>query len=428
MKAPRNSCGELVFLGCNVKHQGNFKNLIGKRFGRLVAVKRVENSGRRTMWQCLCQCGSSKVIMSENLTAKRTQSCGCLRLETTSKRNLINLVGRKFGKLTVIERLAKPKASSAYWRCRCACGKEKKTFSYNLLRGFTNSCGCLVTQGLKARRLDFLGKRIGKLIIIKDMGINRFGDSLWKYRCECGNVGVTRVSELKTIKSCGCKIDRSIRRRGYNKFLNQKFHFLKIVKILRNEGRAQCLAECQCGKVTRALIDSIVANKKISCGCKTYNTMTKEEKIKYLGVEKYRQMVQTSIKNSTETFLRKYNVRHPSQDNEIALKIARKTKHASLKRHWKTKKMLVCQASWEKAVVEYLNKNKIDFDWQITFKMPDDSTYRVDLYLKKENLFVEIKGYMREVALQKWTWFHKNYPNSELWTKDVLVAKGIKIA
>lgn len=30
-----------------------------------------------------------------------------------------------------------------YYRCRCACGKEKNVFAYNLTTGISMSCGCL---------------------------------------------------------------------------------------------------------------------------------------------------------------------------------------------------------------------------------------------------------------------------------------------
>lgn len=414
----------------NTVVHGNFKDLTGKRFGRLIAISRVGNSGRRTVWKCRCDCGASKDILSDNLVGRRTRSCGCLSSEAKSQRKLINLVGKKFGKLTVLERLKNPnsaKNKSAYWKCICSCGEFKNTYSYNLLRGFTNSCGCLMIEGLKKRRIDFLGKKIGKLVVIQDLGVDRLGKSKWKYLCDCGTVGVTGVSELKYIRSCGCKVDRSIRRQRYLKYLDQPINYLQIKKILKGNGRAKCLAQCNCGRLFKASIEQIIANRRISCGCKAYNKMNRDEKIRYLGPEKYRKMIKVSTENSVQTFMKRYNVRHPSQHNEIALKIARKTKHASLKRHWKTKEVLVCQASWEAAVVDFLNKTKTDFEWQLTFRMPDGSTYRIDLYLIKEDKYVEIKGYMREVAERKWKWFHKTFRNSELWTKEVLLSKGIKI-
>jgi len=94
--------------------------------------------------------------------------------------------------------------------------------------------------------------------------------------------------------------------------------------------------------------------------------------------------------------------------------------------HWKTGAEVVCVASYEKGVVEYFNKNKIDYNWQPkTFKMPPDKngkikTYRPDCYLPDEDKWIEIKGYFRKDAEEKWNWFHKEHQNSELWNKQRL--------
>lgn len=100
--------------------------------------------------------------------------------------------------------------------------------------------------------------------------------------------------------------------------------------------------------------------------------------------------------------------------------------------HWKTGAEIVCVGSYEKAVVEYLNKHKIDFVWQpqgfetpIKTKTGKGSKYYPDLYLINEGRWIEIKGYFRKDAKEKWDWFHKAHPNSELWNKKKLVELGV---
>ena len=57
-----------------------FADLTGRRFGRLVALRRVESdSGGRTVWECRCDCGTIKCIRAAALTQGLTKSCGCLR-------------------------------------------------------------------------------------------------------------------------------------------------------------------------------------------------------------------------------------------------------------------------------------------------------------------------------------------------------------
>lgn len=106
--------------------------------------------------------------------------------------------------------------------------------------------------------------------------------------------------------------------------------------------------------------------------------------------------------------------------------------YAKIQKHWQTGEDLVCVASFEAAVVNWLNINKIPFEWQKhTFTTPIKtlsgkySTYTPDLYLPDKNLWVEIKGWMRKDADDKWSWFSSRFPNSELWTEEVIKSKGI---
>lgn len=55
----------------------------------------------------------------------------------------LNIVGHKFGKLTVIEFSHKNINSRPYWLCRCDCGQSKIIEQYNFTSGHTQSCGCL---------------------------------------------------------------------------------------------------------------------------------------------------------------------------------------------------------------------------------------------------------------------------------------------
>lgn len=68
-------------------------NLTGKRFGRLLVIKRVENSKHNeTQWLCKCNCGNETIVNYGKLAYKRTTSCGCyakeLFVNNVSKHNL----------------------------------------------------------------------------------------------------------------------------------------------------------------------------------------------------------------------------------------------------------------------------------------------------------------------------------------------------
>ncbi|MBR6551974.1 MAG: hypothetical protein IKT89_03940 [Clostridia bacterium] len=53
-------------------------NLIGKIFGELTVIKRVENDkNNRTQWLCKCSCGREKIIRGSSLTSGNSKTCGC---------------------------------------------------------------------------------------------------------------------------------------------------------------------------------------------------------------------------------------------------------------------------------------------------------------------------------------------------------------
>ena len=60
------------------------------------------------------------------------------------KGNVIEMVGKKFGHLTVIERDGSDKYGQAKWLCKCDCDNETiiSVLGHNLRRGHTQSCGC----------------------------------------------------------------------------------------------------------------------------------------------------------------------------------------------------------------------------------------------------------------------------------------------
>jgi len=57
---------------------------------------------------------------------------------------MVDLKGKKFGKLTVIERFGSGRREGVFWLCKCACGKEKIINGRSLRNGNTKSCGCLL--------------------------------------------------------------------------------------------------------------------------------------------------------------------------------------------------------------------------------------------------------------------------------------------
>lgn len=67
-------------------------DITGKKFGRLLAVERVENipaknAPSRPAWRCVCDCGNEKVLPKSSLVYGVSTSCGCYRKEVARKKN-----------------------------------------------------------------------------------------------------------------------------------------------------------------------------------------------------------------------------------------------------------------------------------------------------------------------------------------------------
>lgn len=56
--------------------------------------------------------------------------------------NVKNLIGHKFGKLTVIG-FAFTRRKKSYWICNCDCGKQTVVRRCRLVSGYTTACGCM---------------------------------------------------------------------------------------------------------------------------------------------------------------------------------------------------------------------------------------------------------------------------------------------
>lgn len=59
---------------------------------------------------------------------------------------LVDLTGKKFGRLTVVRRAGSTTNKAATWLCLCDCGNEKVVSSTHLISGATTSCGCYQKQ------------------------------------------------------------------------------------------------------------------------------------------------------------------------------------------------------------------------------------------------------------------------------------------
>ena len=73
---------------------------------------------------------------------------------------VIDLTGRRFGRLVVTEKMESDKHGSPKWLCVCDCGASKIVTGPHLRNGVTKSCGCLRRETVGARSAE-IARRIG---------------------------------------------------------------------------------------------------------------------------------------------------------------------------------------------------------------------------------------------------------------------------
>ena len=114
----------------------DYKN---KRFGNLIALYHSHALNGRNIWVCKCDCGNYCIIPSDKLANGESKRCGC---SCKLRRNkLHDLTGKKFGRLTVLERDGVTKDLHSKWKCRCDCGNITYVSGRYLEGGQIISCG-----------------------------------------------------------------------------------------------------------------------------------------------------------------------------------------------------------------------------------------------------------------------------------------------
>lgn len=60
-------------------------NLVGKRYGRLVVIEKADSLKGHVRWRCKCDCGNECVVHGSSLRSGNTKSCGCYKTENARK-------------------------------------------------------------------------------------------------------------------------------------------------------------------------------------------------------------------------------------------------------------------------------------------------------------------------------------------------------
>lgn len=185
------------------------------------------------------------------------------------------VVGRKFGRWTVIDDYITNARGEKKWLCRCDCGTERYVLERGLKSGDSRSCGCLTRENVrKALSYDLTGQTFGELTALHKVESNhKYRGTIWRCRCSCGNFYDIAATLLVTGRRTHCgdkKAHRDKMNYAYVDIAGKRFY--KLTAMYPTEKRSvggsivwHC--RCDCGNEVDLEYNKLMWGNFKSCGC-----------------------------------------------------------------------------------------------------------------------------------------------------------------
>jgi len=254
-----------------------------------------DTTNSKKWWKC--SCGNRKLIIIKSILSGYTKSCGCRnktpmvgscdhrKLETIRP---IDLYGKKFGKLTLIDKSEAQITigSETLVLFRCDCGKQKQIKLGGVTRDRVKTCGQCNLKPLES----YGGQKFGHLTVRSGQTglIGQNSDAYVKCDCSCGNQHDVRAEYLFSGRTTTCgncstrmhdwwtKKDRlavggtTSKKNKYplsyliDYFDGSYLTPLHSIDALRFPIKMKCKL---CGSIFTTRLDWVYHSKVISCGC-----------------------------------------------------------------------------------------------------------------------------------------------------------------
>lgn len=176
--------------------------MIGKTFGKFTVIALSEKVKTNSKWVIKCNdCGTERTANGSNVIKGL---CACSKCGKKLRPVKMDMIGKNYGKLTVINFVAIVNKKS-FWKVRCKCGFEKDTTKRQILVGSIPNCNCDKDEMLKDKMKSLCGKKFGRWTVI-GFCKKKKDHYYWSCVCDCGKEGVVEHGLLKSghSKSCGC--------------------------------------------------------------------------------------------------------------------------------------------------------------------------------------------------------------------------------
>lgn len=236
---------------------GKCKDITGIHYGSLTPMFRVGDikwgNQKKVAWACKCDCGNYCVATAQELNnGNRTTCC--------EHNKGLDITGQQFGNLTAIYPTEfRTIDDDVVWYCKCNCGGYVYANTYSLRCGDRTQCNYHFENNI-------IGKKFGKLTVLENMGILSNGRNGFLCKCDCNpdkRIVVTGTSLLNgTTQSCGCLRIKDI---SEQKFGNLTAICLSSNKFA-DDGKALWICQCDCGNTVEVKENALMSCGTQSCG------------------------------------------------------------------------------------------------------------------------------------------------------------------
>lgn len=135
-------------------------DILGEEIGKFTCVKRLyQRKDRNWMYLIRCECGHEFEIDRGNFLLGNCSCPKCSAKKVRKHRTRLNpydILGKRFGRLTVMEYQGTDSRYKHTYLCKCDCGCQKIIVRNNLISGQTKSCGCLTKDKARENTTKFL--------------------------------------------------------------------------------------------------------------------------------------------------------------------------------------------------------------------------------------------------------------------------------
>lgn len=283
------------------------RDLTGQVFGELTVLSRAENSkAGKARWNCSCSCGGHKTVLGSSLINGGTKTCG------DRNKHLPDLVGKKFGELTIVKEL-EPRVDEKGKRhrrvlCRCSCNNEEEYQLQSLTKKADPATTCRKCW-LKARdeaKPDLVGTKFGELTLVEELELyvdkKNIRHRRFLCRCSCDHEEehwlqslTQKNNPITTCRECRKKARKAARPDPKGRVFGELTVLEELEPHVTKDGKPRRVVRCFCARCemeTECRLEYLTRKKDPMTCCTECNRKA--------GVEKIRQWAERARKEKPD--------------------------------------------------------------------------------------------------------------------------------